>query len=235
MDNKTLGLEKEEIKFITRSAIPFYAVAATWVLCTILLPMYRIKDFVIAIVASIIVYIIAEKFAPKKETVIYRNVPMTKTGDADADALIVQGTGYITELQQANEKIVNEDLSNKIVEIEDTAVKILKALQAQPSKQPQLRKFMNYYLPTTITLLNSYHKLELQNIESENVSLGMSKIRTAMDDISQAFKKQLDNMFSHEKLDISTDITVLENMLSKDGLLQNADFETDPDQIILKQ
>ncbi len=109
-----------------------------------LLPMYRIKDFVIAIVASIIVYIIAEKFAPKKKTVIYRNVPMTKTGDADADALIVQGTGYITELQQANEKIVNEDLSNKIVEIEDTAVKILKALQA-PSKQPQLRKFMNYY------------------------------------------------------------------------------------------
>ncbi len=90
-------------------------------------------------------------------------------------------------------------------------------------------------MPTTIKLLNSYHKLELQNIESENVSLGMSKIRTAMDDISQAFKKQLDNMFSHEKLDISTDITVLENMLFKDGLLQNADFETDPDQITLKQ
>lgn len=235
MDNKTLGLEKEEVKLITRSAIPFYAVAAVWVLCCIFMPMYRIRDFVIAIIAAVIVYIVAEKFSPKKETIIYRDVPIAKTGDAETDALIVQGTKYIAEIQTANELIANEELSTKIVEIEDTAKKILKALQAQPSKQPQLRKFMTYYLPTTLKLLNTYHKLEVQDIQSENVSATMSKIHSAMDDISQAFKKQLDNMFSHEKLDISTDITVLENMLSNDGLLKNTDFEPDTNKITLKQ
>ncbi len=235
MDKKALGIEKEEVKIITRSAIPFYAVAVVWVLCSIFLPMYRIRDFVIAIIAAVVVFIVAEKFAPKKETVVYRDVPMTKTGDPEVDAIIVQGTQYITQIKEANAKIDDEALSNKIEEIEDTATKILRALQAQPSKQPQLRKFMNYYLPTTLKLLNTYHKLEVQDLQSENVSATMSKIQSATDDIAQAFKKQLDNMFSHEKLDISTDITVLENMLSNDGLLQNTDFDTDPNKITLKQ
>ncbi len=99
-----------------------------------LLPMYRIKRFCHCHCCfNHCFYIIAEKFAPKKKTVIYRNVPMTKTGDADADALIVQEPDTSLNSNEANEKIVNEDLSNKIVEIEDTAVKILKSFASPPN------------------------------------------------------------------------------------------------------
>ena len=39
-----------------------------------------------------------------------------------------------------------------------------------------------------------------------------------MDTIVAAFEKQLDSLFGAEALDISTDITVLEGMLEREGL-----------------
>ena len=39
-----------------------------------------------------------------------------------------------------------------------------------------------------------------------------------MDTIVTAFEKQLDALFGAEALDISTDITVLENMMAREGL-----------------
>lgn len=39
-----------------------------------------------------------------------------------------------------------------------------------------------------------------------------------METIVQAFDKQLDALFGEEALDISTDITVLEQMLAREGI-----------------
>ena len=39
-----------------------------------------------------------------------------------------------------------------------------------------------------------------------------------MDTIVQAYDKQLDALFGEEALDISTDITVMENLLAQEGL-----------------
>ena len=39
-----------------------------------------------------------------------------------------------------------------------------------------------------------------------------------MDTIVQAFDRQLDALFGEEALDISTDITVMENLLAQEGL-----------------
>ena len=42
-----------------------------------------------------------------------------------------------------------------------------------------------------------------------------------MDTIVIAFEKQLDSLFGAEALDISTDITVMENMLHREGVVTN--------------
>ena len=39
-----------------------------------------------------------------------------------------------------------------------------------------------------------------------------------MDTIVKAFDKQLDALFGEEALDVSTDITVMENLLAREGL-----------------
>ena len=77
---------------------------------------------------------------------------------------------------------------------------------------------MNYYLPTTLKLLSSYDKLEDTGITGTNISETMLSIERMMNTIVMAFEKQLDALYGADALDISSDITVLENMMAREGL-----------------
>ena len=88
----------------------------------------------------------------------------------------------------------------------------------KPAKKSQISRFMNYYLPTTLKLLNAYDRMDQAGVEGANIDGTMGKIGAMLDQICTAFDRQLDALFAHEALDISTDITVLEQMLAREGL-----------------
>ena len=77
---------------------------------------------------------------------------------------------------------------------------------------------MEYYLPTTLKILNAYDRMDSTGIAGDNISTTKAKVERMMDTITQAFDKQLDALFGDEALDISTDITVMEQMLQREGL-----------------
>ena len=83
---------------------------------------------------------------------------------------------------------------------------------------PQLHSFLSYYLPTTLKILRAYAQLEDQEVEGENITAAMERIEGMMDKVVEGFEKQLDQLFQGDALDITTDVEVLERMLSKDGL-----------------
>ena len=87
-----------------------------------------------------------------------------------------------------------------------------------PSDVPQIRKFLDYYLPTTIKLLNAYDRMGDQGIEGTNLSKSMQSIEDMLDTAIEAFKKQLDSLFANQALDIETDISVMNQMLAREGL-----------------
>ena len=88
----------------------------------------------------------------------------------------------------------------------------------QPRKLPQIRRFLDYYLPTTLKILNAYDRMDAVGISGSNIDTTKGKVENMMDTIVQAFDKQLDALFGEEALDISTDITVMENLLAREGL-----------------
>ena len=92
-------------------------------------------------------------------------------------------------------------------------------MKDNPAKLPQIRKFMSYYLPTTIKLLTAYDQMSRQGVSGENISGTMEKVEGMMSTIVRAFEKQLDALYGADALDISTDITVLENMMAREGLV----------------
>ena len=55
-------------------------------------------------------------------------------------------------------------------------------------------------------------------MSGENIDTSLTRIRSMMDTIAAAFDKQLDSLFGEEALDISTDISVLETMMAREGL-----------------
>ena len=121
-------------------------------------------------------------------------------------------------MRRLNDAIEDEEISRRIDQLEDATGKIIDQVIAHPEKLPQIRKFMNYYLPTTLKLLNAYDRMGAAGVSGENIDGTMGKIESMMDTVVRAFDKQLDALFGDEALDISTDITVLENLLAQEGL-----------------
>jgi hypothetical protein len=129
-----------------------------------------------------------------------------------------QYMNILNELRDLEYKTADVSICEKIKKIEDLSAKIFRIVEDKPEKIPQIRRFMNYYLPTTIKLLNSYQTLEKQGINGENITSAKQDIERILDTLTSGYEQQLDNLFKSDKLDISADIDVLENMMEQDGL-----------------
>ena len=143
------------------------------------------------------------------------------TGNEALDKMIAEGKLAIGEMRRLNDSIEDASISASIDRLESVSAKIFAQVQAEPKKLPQIRKFMSYYLPTTLKLLNAYDRMGEQGVTGENIDGTMKRVEEMMDTIVQAFEKQLDSLFGAEALDISTDITVLENMMAREGLVDD--------------
>ena len=129
----------------------------------------------------------------------------------------------LKELRQVNDAIPDEEMSTKISRLEAVAAKIFAQIQSDPDKLPQLRKFMDYYLPTSLKLLDTYAELDAQGVEGANITESKTRIERSMDTLVTAFENQLDKLFQDDALDVSADIEVMEKMLSADGLVGDSD------------
>ena len=205
-------------KIVHKSAAPLYAAAVVWVLYALVFPLHRLTHFIVVILASALVGGIAKLIC--KDVVEEVEVPAEPetTGNAELDKMIDACDKAIAEMKRLDDNIADEKISAQIVRLGTLTEKILGQVKADPAKLPQIRKFMNYYVPTTLKLLNAYDRMGAQGVEGENISGTMAKVEQMMGTIVIAFEKQLDSLFGSEALDISTDITVLENMMAREGL-----------------
>ena len=137
---------------------------------------------------------------------------------AEKPADLSREDAILKEIRQLNDDIANPQLSAQIDEIEEITGKIFRQLKEEPAKEPQLRSFLNYYLPTTLKILHAYAQLESQGIEGDNITAAKERIEGMMGKVVEGFEKQLDRLFEHDAMDITSDVAVLEKMLSKDGL-----------------
>ena len=151
-----------------------------------------------------------------------------KAEKAEKPAAMPQQDKYqklLDELHRVNDAIPDEEMTDKISRLEAVAAKIFEQARTDPDKLPQMRKFMDYYLPTSLKLLNTYAELDRQGIEGENITESKRRIEQTMDTLVDAFENQLDRLFASDALDVSTDIDVMQNMLRADGLTEDEPFK----------
>ena len=131
----------------------------------------------------------------------------------------------LDELRRVNDAIPDEEMSDKISRLEAVSAKIFEQAKTDPDKLPRMRKFMDYYLPTSLKLLQAYAELESQGVEGENITESKRRIEQTMDTLVHAFETQLDQLFAADAMDISADIDVMQNMLRADGLTGDTPFK----------
>ncbi len=201
-----------------KSVIPIYGAAGAWFLYCLFFPLYSWFHFLFPAVLSLAAYIILSKLFPG--TVEYVEAPKdpVKTGDEKIDALLKEGRDAVSEMERLEDLISNTVVKAKIGELISVTDKIFDDLVHDRSDYAQISRFASYYLPTTIKLLNAYHRMSSQGIEGENITSTLNKIESILDTTVSAYKKQLDSLFADQALDIETDITVMESMLKREGL-----------------
>ena len=131
----------------------------------------------------------------------------------------------LDELRRVNDAIPDEEMSDKISRLEAVSAKIFEQAKTDPDKLPRMRKFMDYYLPTSLKLLQTYAELDSQGVEGENITESKRRIEQTMDTLVHAFETQLDQLFAADAMDISADIDVMQNMLRADGLTGDTPFK----------
>lgn len=132
--------------------------------------------------------------------------------------------GALRAIRYANDRIADAELSKKIDHLETVTGRIFREVEAHPEKQAQATTFFNYYLPTTLKILNTYAEFEDAGIRGENLQKARERIEATMDTLIRAFDKQLDDLYRNEAMDIDSDIRVMENMLRRDISSVEEDF-----------
>ena len=217
-------------KHVKRSVVPIYLVGAVWLAYALLFPLYQPVHYLLCGALSAAAFIVGKGLFPNKVYEVpgepeenkqeepEKKEPPKSTGDPEIDALIKERDRAVGEMRRLNDSIEDEEISAQIDHLEEVTRKIIDLVVKQPKKLPQIRRFLDYYLPTTLKILRSYAQLEDQEVDGQNISAAMERIENMMDKVVEGFEKQLDQLFQGDALDITTDVEVLERMLAKDGL-----------------
>ena len=144
-----------------------------------------------------------------------------KPAPAPEPAPADQYTAILQQLRQVNDAIPDPVMTTKISRLEAVSARIFELAKQDPGKKAQLQKFMDYYLPTALKLLNTYASLPAQDVQGENIADAKKNIERSMDLLVTAFENQLDKLFQSDALDVSADVAALEGMLNMDGLTGN--------------
>ena len=216
---------KKKNKGFKAGAIAF---GVTAVLYAAIFPLYRISDFLLCGALSMLVgkiisimgsgldltthnrQDVREQPAPPEE--------LSLSGNEAADAVIARGQEMLHQIRAENDAIPDQVLSGQMDELERLCIQIFKTVAEKPQKAGQIRKFMNYYLPTTLKMLANYRTMDQRGVSVTDMTEARSTLIRGMGMVLTACQKQLDNLYKDTLLDVSTDMDVLEQMLKRDGL-----------------
>ena len=140
---------------------------------------------------------------------------------AEVKETLEQGKKYLTQISHLNDRIPGVEVSNKIFKIEDITGRILSRVEEHPSSVDDIKQLMKYYLPMTIKLLTAYAEMDEQPVKVENIDKSKKEIENVLDSLNDAFSKLLDDLYKDTAWDISSDVSVLNAMLKREGLKGN--------------
>lgn len=158
--------------------------------------------------------------APEPEKPAAQEAPAEEPSpySPEVQAIIKEGRMALKEMGRLYASIPNPEIRSRINELMSVSDKIVRDAIDDSADVPQIRKFLDYYLPTTIRLLNAYDRMNAQEFAGENITGSMERIEEMLDTTIVAYKKQLDALFANQAADIQMDIDTMNAMLAREGL-----------------
>lgn len=210
----------------TRSVMPVYLIALVWIFSVFVLGTTSILGLIGTAAASLAAFFLGRTIFPDKVEEV--EAPDPEPADPELAALKKERDRAVSEMRRLNDNIEDEEISAQIDRIEQTTGRIFDHIIAHPEKKSAVRRFMDYYLPTVLKLLNEYDRMDSMGAGGENVNAAKEKISAMLTTVSSAFDKQLDSLFQNDYMDIAAEVSVLEQMMNQDGLTETQMRSTQP-------
>ena len=142
----------------------------------------------------------------------------------ELNAMVSEGMECIRRLRELNDNIEGEVISDKLFRLENLLKEIFDSVREHPEQMHRMHKLMDYYLPTTLKLVEAYEEFDGISVPGKEVLQAKAEIEKTLDTINQAFKELLNNLFQDAVFDVTTDAQVLKSMLAKEGLTKEMEF-----------
>ncbi len=140
---------------------------------------------------------VKEKKSQKKEKIPKKEFPFSALAEKINDAALKKDVQDI-------EKIIREIYQNK---------------EMRRIDPQRIKKIETYYLPTLTSLLNTYLNLEESHLGLEREQKLKEDIHSGITSIKQGFYQICENTYQSTSMNISAELSALENILASDGLL----------------
>lgn len=196
-----------------RNTMPLYAVCAVWLVGTFALHMRGVGGCVSMAVFSVIAFFITKRINPDWTETVTEKEP-----EKELSPMEKERNQALSDIRSLNDRIQDPVISEKISRIERATGHIYSAVMDKPEKKNEVRTFFQYYLPTTIKLLNEYERISSLGVSGENIDTTKLRIEDMLETVCTAFEKQVDLLYGDEALDISTDIAVFKQLMQQQGL-----------------
>lgn len=171
----------------------------------------------------------AKKALMEKETAQTKEAASpedTNEQEAELNTMVAEGMEYIRKLRDLNDRIPGDVISAKLFRLESLLKEIFDSVREHPEQMHRMHKLMDYYLPTTLKLVESYEEFDQVSSPGEDIVKAKAEIENTLDTINQAFTELLNNLFQDAVFDATTDAQVLKTMLAKEGLMREMEFVT---------
>ena len=140
------------------------------------------------------------------------------------EQMMEEGQECSKKLRNLNDMIPGEAVSSKLYQLENLLKEIFQRVQKEPTQMNRMHKVMNYYLPTTLKLVEAYREFDMISNPNDDIMSAKAEIEETLDTINEAFEELLNSLFQDKVLDITTDAQVLQTMLASEGLTKEMDM-----------
>lgn len=200
-----------------KNAMPLWITAALIIICGLIFPLYRISGMLITAAVAVAGFFISK--AIFKDRIVQQEIaPEYKTGVPELDKSLAEADAHIVQLRKLNERIPDEKLTAAINRMVTAGDSILAELSRNPTKARSMRRFLTYYLPTSVKLMEGYAMQQDAGYQGENLKEIKNRIETNAETIAKSFETSLDSLYAGEAIDISSDIAVLDSMVNSKSI-----------------
>ncbi len=194
----------------------WYAAGGFCLLYAAVFPLYKLGHFVLLGLLAAAVGLVVQRKTPVRTRLVPYTAPPVVTGNPAADELLAEGAKMLAALQEANAALPDEAVSARLDSIQASCQHIFAYIRQNPGQASQCRKFMNYYLPTLLELVNTLARLE--GSTGANIDASRQRITGLLERAAAAFDTFYDQLHADQAMNVNAEISVFDAMLRQEGL-----------------